>query len=186
MTDLQMWDLIWGFIAANFVLPILQQPKWSKQTRAAVAFGFCLVSGLVIAALNGAYDGVHDVRSGMSSVLLMLVSTIASYQGVRQADRAGAQDRGRHLFAVTTAGGGLTALHCVLKKMVSAAPDPVRPRPFFVSSISIFQGRKSVPKSHHNIRIFSTAPITPAAMAPRIIPTHIPTVISLRQPGRER
>lgn len=81
MTDLQMWDLIWGFIGANFLLPIVQQPKWSTPVRAGVTFGFCLISGVVIAKLNGAFHDVHDLRSGMSSVILLLIATIGAYQG---------------------------------------------------------------------------------------------------------
>lgn len=81
MTDLQMWELIVGFLSATLVLPMIQQPQWTTRTRAAVTFVYAVVVGLVTAYLTGAFAGVHDFRTGVSSVLLMLVTAIASYRG---------------------------------------------------------------------------------------------------------
>lgn len=81
MTDLQMWDLVVGFLSATFVLPIIQQPGWSEKLRAGVTFVYSIVVGLGTAYLTGAFDGVRDVRTGVSSVLLMLVTAVASYKG---------------------------------------------------------------------------------------------------------
>lgn len=81
MTELQMWELLVGFLSATFVLPVIQQPKWTEKTRAAVTFVYAVVVGLGTAYLTGAFEGVHDVRTGVSSVLLMLVSAVASYKG---------------------------------------------------------------------------------------------------------
>jgi hypothetical protein len=81
MTDLQMWELIVGFLSATFVLPMVQQPHWTVRTRASVTFVYAVVVGLVTAYLVGAFAGVHDFRTGVSSVLLMLVTAIASYRG---------------------------------------------------------------------------------------------------------
>ncbi len=81
MSDLQMWELIVGFISATFILPVIQQPTWAQKTRAAVTFAYSVVAGLVTAYLTGAFDGVHDVRAGVSAVLFMLVTSIASYKG---------------------------------------------------------------------------------------------------------
>lgn len=81
MTDLQMWELLVGFISATFVLPVIQQPKWTEKRRAAVTLAYSVVVGLVTAYLTGAFSGVHDVQAGVSAVLLMLVSAVASYKG---------------------------------------------------------------------------------------------------------
>lgn len=82
MSDLQMWNLIVGFIAATFLLPIIQQPTWSTQRRAKVTFGFCMVAGLVTAWLSGAFAGAHDLRTAMSSILMTLVTAVATYKGM--------------------------------------------------------------------------------------------------------
>lgn len=82
MSDLQMWNLIVGFIASSFVLPIIQQPTWSTQRRAKVTFGFCVVAGVVTAWLSGGFAGAHDLRTAMSSVLMTLVTAVATYKGV--------------------------------------------------------------------------------------------------------
>lgn len=81
MTDVQMWDLVVGFVSATLVLPLLQQPRWSSGARAGVTFAFCLVVGVVTAYLNGELDGVQDFRAGVSSVLWLLVATISVYHG---------------------------------------------------------------------------------------------------------
>lgn len=81
MSELQMWELIAGFISATFVLPVLQQPKFNARGRAIITFGYCILVGLGIAYLTGSFDGVHDIRTGVSAVLFMLVSAVASYKG---------------------------------------------------------------------------------------------------------
>lgn len=81
MTDTAMWDLIVGFLSATFVLPIIQQPHWSDRRRSLVTFVYSVVVGLVTAYLTGAYSGVHDLRSGVTSALLTLVSAVATYKG---------------------------------------------------------------------------------------------------------
>lgn len=81
MSDLQMWELIVGFISATFVLPVIQQPKWNQRGRSVITFAYCTAAGLITAWLNGAFDGVQDIRTGVSSVLFMLVTAVASYKG---------------------------------------------------------------------------------------------------------
>lgn len=81
MTDLQMWQLITGFLSATFVIPVFQQPRWSNRQRALFTFAYCVVLGLVTAYLGGAFNGLHDVRAGVSSVLFTLITAIASYNG---------------------------------------------------------------------------------------------------------
>ncbi len=81
MTDEQMWTLIVAFLSSTFVLPVLQQPHWNPGPRAAMTFGYSIVAGLGTAYFTGGFAGVHDVRSGLSAVLLMLVGTIAFYKG---------------------------------------------------------------------------------------------------------
>lgn len=84
MGELQMWELIVGFISATFILPIIQQPHWTSRGRAVITFVYSIVAGLVTAYLTGAFDGVGDIRTGVSAVLLMLVTAVASYKGFAQ------------------------------------------------------------------------------------------------------
>jgi hypothetical protein len=82
-----MWDLVVGFIAATFLLPIVQQPHFSSRVRALITFVFCIVAGWITAWLNGAFDAFHgwaDVRAAASSMLLVLVAAITSYKGFSQ------------------------------------------------------------------------------------------------------
>lgn len=81
LTDTQMWSLVVAFVSSTVVIPVIQQPKWTRQTRAMVTFGYSVVVGLVTAWLTGAFAGVHDVREGASAVLLVLVGAIAFYKG---------------------------------------------------------------------------------------------------------
>ena len=81
MNDLEMWNLIVGFLSATFVLPVIQQPGWSDRRRSAVTFIYSIVVGLGVAFFTGAFDAVNDVRAGVTSVLLTLVAAIASYRG---------------------------------------------------------------------------------------------------------
>ncbi len=84
MSDLQMWTLVVGFLSATFVLPVIQQPRWSTRLRAAVTFLYSVVVGLGTAYLTGSFSGVHDVRTGVSAVLFTLITAIASYRGFAQ------------------------------------------------------------------------------------------------------
>jgi hypothetical protein len=81
VNDLEMWNLIVGFLSATFVLPVIQQPGWSDRRRSAVTFVFCLVVGLGTAFFTDAFAQVNDARAGITSVLLTLVAAIASYRG---------------------------------------------------------------------------------------------------------
>lgn len=81
MSDLQMWNMIIGFVSATFLLPIIQQPKWSPQKRSLVTIGFSTIAGLVTAYLNGAFDAVGDLRTAVTSVLFTLIATIGFYHG---------------------------------------------------------------------------------------------------------
>jgi hypothetical protein len=81
MSDLQMWELVVGFVSATFVLPIVQQPQWTARTRAAVTFAYSVVVGAATAYLTGTFTGVHTVRDAVTGVLLMLVAAIATYHG---------------------------------------------------------------------------------------------------------
>lgn len=103
MTDLQMWTLVVGFVSATLILPIIQQPRWSAGARAVVTFVYCVVAGLATAYFNGAFDGIRDVRAGVSAVLFTLVTAIASYKGFAQPtqiapaiERATSPGTGRH------------------------------------------------------------------------------------------
>ncbi len=80
-SDLMMWNLIIGFLSATFVLPIIQQPRWSDAKRAATTFAYSVIVGLGTAFFTGAFAHLDDVRAGITSVLATLVAAIASYRG---------------------------------------------------------------------------------------------------------
>lgn len=82
--DLAMWNLIIGFLSATFILPVIQQPTWTAQTRAVVTFLYSIVVGLGTAFFTGAFGHLDDVRAGITSVLLTLVAAISSYKGFAQ------------------------------------------------------------------------------------------------------
>ena len=76
-----MWELLVGFLSATFVLPLIQQPRWSNGVRALITFAWSILAGLGTAYFTGAFDGVSDVRTGITAVLTVLISAIASYHG---------------------------------------------------------------------------------------------------------
>lgn len=96
-----MWELVAGFVSSTFVLPVIQQPRWTARTRAWVTFAWCVVAGLGTAYLTGGFAGVHDVRAGVSAVLLVLVSAVGTYQVAKKTGIPAAIERatspgGRH------------------------------------------------------------------------------------------
>lgn len=79
-----MWDLLAGFLSATFILPLIQQPRWSTRTRALVTFGWCVAIGLGAAYLTGRLDNLADVRAAAGAVLLVFVGAITTYKGLAQ------------------------------------------------------------------------------------------------------
>lgn len=84
MGNLAMWNLIVGFLSATFVLPVIQQPRWSSRKRATVTFIYSIVVGLGTAYFTGAFAHLSDVSAGVTSVLLTMVAAVASYKGFAQ------------------------------------------------------------------------------------------------------
>ncbi len=106
MSDLQMWEMVVAFISATFVIPVLQQPRWSDATRAVVTFLFSLVAGVITAYLEGSLGTIRDFRTGVSAVLVFLVTAVASYKGFAKPigiapaiESATSSSRGRHSAA---------------------------------------------------------------------------------------
>lgn len=96
-----MWELVAGFISSTFLLPVIQQPRWTAATRAWVTFAWCVVAGLGTAYLTGGFAGVHDVRAAVTSVLVVLVSAAGTYAvgkktGIPAAIEAATSLGGRH------------------------------------------------------------------------------------------
>jgi hypothetical protein len=102
MSDIDMWNLVVGFLSATFVLPIIQRSAWDEWMRSAVTFGYCLVVGLGTTWLTGAADGrpIPDVRAAVTAVLLVFVSAITTYKGF-----AGPTGIARKLETATTPKG---------------------------------------------------------------------------------
>jgi hypothetical protein len=86
VSNAAMWALIVGFISATFVLPVIQQPRWSPGFRAMVTFLYSIVVGLGTVYFTGwpAALNWHQLRPLASVVLLVLVSAIATYKGLAQ------------------------------------------------------------------------------------------------------
>jgi NhaP-type Na+/H+ or K+/H+ antiporter len=82
--DLATWNLVVGFLSATFVIPIIQQPRWSSSTRAAVTFVYSIIVGLATAYFSGAYHYLADGPAAVSSILTTLVAAIATYKGFAQ------------------------------------------------------------------------------------------------------
>lgn len=77
MSDAQMWALIVGFLAPP-VIAVAQQPSWPDWLRSLVTVAFSVVAGTGTVWLTGNFEPADLV----SSVLLILVTSIAAYKGV--------------------------------------------------------------------------------------------------------
>lgn len=80
MDDIQMWMLVVGFFSP-VVISILQQPRWPDSMRATVAFLFSAVVAVVTYMLNGGSFAFDNARGLVTSILTVLVTTIATYKG---------------------------------------------------------------------------------------------------------
>lgn len=78
MTNVMMWSLILGFLSSHFIIPLIQQPRWSTSTRSLVTFVFSIVIGFVNAWLNSQLN-FADI---LTSILTLLVTSIAVYEGL--------------------------------------------------------------------------------------------------------
>jgi hypothetical protein len=72
--------MVIGFLSATFIIPIIQQPRWTVKMRALVTFAFSLLVGAGNAFFNGDFN-LHDITQ---SVLVLLVSAVAIYKGFAQ------------------------------------------------------------------------------------------------------
>lgn len=73
--NLAMWSLIVGFLSP-IAISLIQQPTWSDAVRAVVAFLFSAVVAVPTAYFAGDLEGRDYVSSG----LLILVTTVATYK----------------------------------------------------------------------------------------------------------
>lgn len=76
MTDTAMWAVVVGFVSP-LVLKFLIAAKWRPWVKSAVAFLFSAIIGTLTALLTGAFEGLGIP----STILLVLVVSIASYKG---------------------------------------------------------------------------------------------------------
>lgn len=79
-TDVDMWNLILGFVSATFILPLIQQPSWSTKVRSGVTFVWSVLVGLVTVWIAGDLD----FNNAVHSIGLVFVAAIASYHGFAQ------------------------------------------------------------------------------------------------------
>jgi peptidoglycan/LPS O-acetylase OafA/YrhL len=76
-----MWEIVVGFLSATFILPLIQQPTWTPRGRALATFLWSTVAGLGTIYLTDKFRDVDTPREVATSVLLVLVSAIATYYG---------------------------------------------------------------------------------------------------------
>lgn len=83
MSDAVMWSQVAGFLSATFVLPIIQQPKWTDQMRSLVTFLYSIAIGAGTAWFTGAFDqgAENATKSLTTAVLFVFISAIATYKG---------------------------------------------------------------------------------------------------------
>jgi len=78
MDDLTMWSLLVGFLSP-LLISVVQQPKWTQQTRAFVTF----VSSLILGAGTAYFQGdLDDAQSTVSAILIVLVSGMTTYRNL--------------------------------------------------------------------------------------------------------
>lgn len=77
MSNVAMLDLIIGFISATFILPLIQQPKWSDQVRSWITFAYSVVVGVATVLVAGTFS----LANLAASILLILVTAISTYKG---------------------------------------------------------------------------------------------------------
>lgn len=77
MSDLDMWNLVAGFLMP-LALSVIIQSGWSRAVQSVLAFAACLGMALVTTSL----EGNLDFRNWVTSALTVLVATIIAYQGV--------------------------------------------------------------------------------------------------------
>lgn len=77
-TDITLTSIVVGSLLPN-VIAIVVQPTWRKEARGLVAFGVCVVTGLLIALLQGDIGRSEDVAA---SVVAVLVTSQVLYQAL--------------------------------------------------------------------------------------------------------
>lgn len=77
MDKLTMLNLVIGFLSATFIIPIIQQPRWSAQVRSWITFAYSVVVGFLTSWVTGELS-LKDIAT---SVLVVLITAIATYKG---------------------------------------------------------------------------------------------------------
>jgi len=77
MSNLEMWSLLVGFFMP-LVIAAVQRSTWTNPVRALVALLMCIVAAFGTVWFAGEFD-TNDI---ISSILLVLVTSIASYKGL--------------------------------------------------------------------------------------------------------
>lgn len=77
MTSLEMWSLVVGFFMP-LIIAAVQRSSWSNPVRALVALVMCIIAAFGTVWLAGDFN-TDDV---VSSILLVLVTSIATYKGL--------------------------------------------------------------------------------------------------------
>lgn len=78
MSNAAMWALIVGFFLPH-VIAVVQQPGWSAGLRSFVMFLACMGAAIGTVLIQLGHWNWHD---WVSSTLLILVTTIATYKGL--------------------------------------------------------------------------------------------------------
>ncbi len=77
-TDITLTSIVIGSLLPN-IIAIVIQPEWRREARGLVAFGICIVAGVLIALLQGDIDRDGDVAT---SVVAVLITSQVLYQAL--------------------------------------------------------------------------------------------------------
>lgn len=93
LTDAQMWQVIVGFLSATFLIPMVQQRRWSSGLRSFVTFAWCLGAAMVTTYVQGGYAHLKSPHAVMSAMFFVFVTAIGAYKGFAQYHIAPAIER---------------------------------------------------------------------------------------------
>lgn len=75
--DVDMWNLIIGFVSATFIIPLLQRPSFPKWARSLITVVWSVITGVATVA----FAGDLDFTNVLHSVGLVFIAAIATYHG---------------------------------------------------------------------------------------------------------
>lgn len=75
--DVDMWNLIIGFVSATFIIPVLQRPSFPKWARSLITVVWSILTGFATVW----FAGDVDFTNVLHSVGLVFIAAIVTYHG---------------------------------------------------------------------------------------------------------